>query len=66
MTPGTARALASRMARAIQASLMVQYATDASANYFIATRIHTEQSVYGTHDAPELVAKIIDYSLGEA
>lgn len=65
-TPGAARNLASRMARAIQASLMAQYATDASANYFIATRIHTEHSVYGTHDAPELVAKIIDYSLSAA
>lgn len=65
-TPGAARTLASRMARAIQASLMIRYAEDASANYFLATRIHTEQSVYGTHDAPELVTNIIDYSLGVA
>jgi len=63
-TPGAARDLASRMARAIQASLMVRYATDASANYCIATRIHSEQSVYGTYDAPELVSKIIEYGLG--
>ena len=65
-TPGGARALASGMARAIQASLMVRYSTDASAKYFIATRIHNEQSVYGAFDAPELVADIIDYSLDAA
>ena len=61
--PGAARQLASALARAIQASLMVQFATDASANYFIATRIHTEQSVYGTHDDDNLVKRIIDHSL---
>ena len=62
-TPGSARGLASRLARAIQASLMVTYANDPAANYYLATRIHTEHGVYGTHDAPDLATRIIDYSL---
>lgn len=58
-----ARSVASRMARAIQASLMVRYASDPAANYFLATRIHNEHCIYGAHDATDLADSIIDYSL---
>ena len=62
-TQGAARSLTSRMARAMQASLMVRNASDAAANYFLATRIRQEHGVYGTHDAPELSSRIIDDGL---
>jgi len=65
-SPGAARTLASRMARAIQGSLMVRYAGDAAANYFLATRINTEHGVYGAHDATDLAVKIIDSSLASS
>jgi len=63
VTQGAARSLASRLARAIQASLMIRYASDPAANYFLATRIVNEHGVYGAHDAPELAASIIESSL---
>jgi len=63
ITQGGARNLASRMARAIQGSLMVTYASDAAANYYLATRINVEHGVYGMHDAPDLALRIIDDSL---
>lgn len=63
VTEGAARSLASRIARATQASLMVRYASDPAANYFLATRIYQEHGIYGTHDAPDLAASIVDYSL---
>lgn len=62
-TQGAARSLTSRMARAMQASLMIRNASDAAANYFLATRIQKEHGVYGAHDAPELATQIIDDSL---
>ena len=62
-TQGAARSLASRIARATQASLMVRHASGAAANYFLATRIYEEQGIYGTHDAPDLATSIIDHSL---
>jgi len=62
-TPESARSLASRMARAIQASLMVRYAGDSAANYYLATRIHTDHGIYGTHDDASLAANVIENSL---
>jgi len=63
VNPGAARSLASRLARAIQASMLVRYASDASANYFLATRIHREHGIYGAHDSPDLAVDIIENSL---
>lgn len=60
---GAARSVASRMARAIQASLMLRYANTPSADYFIATRIHKEHGIFGTHDAPSLAKSITESSL---
>lgn len=62
-TEGSARTLASRMARAIQASLMIRFSSDPAASYFLATRIHEEHGIFGTHDNAKLAVDIIDYSL---
>ena len=59
---GNARQLTSRLARTIQASLMVQYAKPDAAAYFIATRIHSENGIYGQHDDAARAKNIIDYA----
>ena len=63
MTPGAARSLASRLARAIQASLMIRYSQSDNAAYFIETRIATEHGIYGAHDAPGVVGNILDTAI---
>jgi len=63
ITPGAARSLASRLARAIQASLMIRYSQSDNAAYFIETRIATEHGIYGAHDAPGVVGNILDTAI---
>ena len=49
-TEASARQLTSRLARALQASLMIRYAGTASAEFYLATRIATEHGIYGVHE----------------
>ncbi len=59
---GSARQLASRLARTIQASLMVRYAQPDAATYFIASRIFTEHGIYGQHDDTSRAKLVIDFA----
>ena len=62
-TDMSARALSSRLARAFQAAMLIQYAKPASAEHYLATRIATEHGIYGTHGNSITARKIIDYAL---
>ncbi len=60
---GSARALSSRLARAFQAALLIQYAHSASAEHYLATRINTQHGIYGSHGDKAAVKKIIELAL---
>ena len=62
-TETSARALASRLARALQAAMMIQYASSAGAELYLASRVATEHGIYGVHDDAANAQKIIDDAL---
>ena len=62
-TETSARALASRLARALQAAMMIQYASSAGAEFYLASRVATEHGIYGVHDDAANAQKIIDDAL---
>jgi len=62
-TETSARALASRLARSLQAAMMIQYASPASAEFYLASRIATEHGIYGVHDDAVNSKKIVDDAL---
>lgn len=62
-TEGSARALTSRLARALQASLMIRYADTESAEFYLASRIANEHGIYGIHDDLSNAKKIISNAM---
>ncbi len=65
-SPASARALASRCARALQAAMLVRYGYPSSAEYFLSTRIAVEHSIYGAATDTENHYAIIDRAIPAA
>lgn len=59
----SARSITSRLARALQASLLIRYGLPASADYYLQSRIKCEHGIYGASAETQGHHAIIDYAM---
>ncbi|MEM7258409.1 MAG: hypothetical protein AAF404_13610, partial [Pseudomonadota bacterium] len=59
----SARSISSRLARALQAAMLMRHGIDASSEYFLQTRIAREHGIYGASADTRNHRAIIDHAM---